>query len=85
MPSLLKEMRSQIATLKGDSVNLVQMKVYDLDNPEEFALFAKGEARTIKVYGSERTVEYDPQKRIGIAIFHITKNYINFLVQNNVF
>ena len=29
---------------------------------------AKGEAKTIKVYGSDRTVEYDPQKRIGIAI-----------------
>lgn len=68
MPSLLKEMRSKIHTLGGDEVNLVQMKVYDLDNPEEFAQFAKGEVRTIKVYGSERTVEYDTQKRIGIAI-----------------
>ena len=68
MPSLLKEMRSKIHTLTGDEVNLVQMEVYDLDNPEEFEKFAKGDVRTIKVYGSERTVEYDTQKRIGIAI-----------------
>ena len=68
MPSLLKEMRSTIKTLKGDDVNLVQMKVYDLDNPEEFAQFAKGDVKTIKVYGSERTVEFDTQKRVGVAI-----------------
>ena len=61
-------MRSKLHTLGGDEVNLVQMKVYDLDNAEEFALFAKGEVSTVKVYGSERTVEYDTQKRVGIAI-----------------
>lgn len=68
MPALLNEMRSKLHTLGGDEVNLVQMKVYDLDNAEEFALFAKGEVSTVKVYGSERTVEYDTQKRVGIAI-----------------
>ena len=68
MPALLQEMRSKLRTLKGEEVNLVQMKVYDLDNPEEFAAFAKGEVKTIKVYGSERTVEYDTQKRVGVAI-----------------
>lgn len=68
MPALLNEMRSKLHTLGGDEVNLVQMKVYDLDNAEEFALFAKGEVSIVKVYGSERTVEYDTQKRVGIAI-----------------
>lgn len=68
MPALLTEMRSKLHTLGGEDVNLVQMKVYDLDNTEEFAQFAKGEVKTIKVYGSERTVEYDTQKRVGIAI-----------------
>ncbi|MBQ6694413.1 MAG: ROK family protein [Bacteroidaceae bacterium] len=68
MLALLNEMRSKLHTLGGDEVNLVQMKVYDLDNAEEFALFAKGEVSTVKVYGSERTVEYDTQKRVGIAI-----------------
>ena len=66
MPSILKVMRGKISTLAGDELNRVQMKVYDLDNPEEFEAFAKGEAREIKVYGSDKTVVYDPQKRIGI-------------------
>lgn len=68
MPALLKEMRSKIHTLTGDELNLVQMQVYDLDNPTEFEQFAKGNVSTIKVYGSDRTVEYDTEKRTGIAI-----------------
>ena len=68
MPSLLAELRGKLRTLKGDELNRVQMKVYDLDNDEEFAAFARGERRSLKVYGSERTVDYDPQKRIGVMI-----------------
>lgn len=68
MPSLLAELRSKIGTLGGDVLNRVQMTVYDLDDPEEFAAFAKGEQRTIKVYGTDREVVYDPQKRIGVTI-----------------
>ena len=68
MPALLEEMRSKLRTLGGDEVNLVQMKVYNLENDDEFALFAKGETKKVKVYGEERYVDYDCQKRVGIAI-----------------
>jgi predicted NBD/HSP70 family sugar kinase len=68
MPALLEEMRSKLHTLGGDEVNLVQMKVYDLENADEFKLFAKGEVKKVKVYGEDRYVDYDSQKRIGIAI-----------------
>ena len=68
MPALLEEMRSKLRTLGGDEVNLVQMKVYDLENADEFALFAKGETKKVKVYGENRYVDYDCQKRVGIAI-----------------
>ncbi len=68
MPALLEEMRSKLRTLGGDEVNLVQMKVYDLENTDEFELFAKGETKKVKVYGEDRYVDYDCQKRVGIAI-----------------
>lgn len=68
MPALLKEMRGQIKTQAGDTLNRLQMNVYDLDNIAELEQFAKGQSRKIKVYGSDREVEYDPEKRIGIAI-----------------
>lgn len=68
MPALLGEMRGKLKSLKGEELNRVQMKVFDLDNEDEFQAFAKGEERQIKVYGSERTVAYDPMKRVGIIM-----------------
>jgi glucokinase len=68
MPALLAELRSSIHTAKGEAVRRVQMNVYDLDDEEEFKKFAAGESRMLKVPGSEREVEYDPEKRVGIAI-----------------
>lgn len=71
MPALLKEMRSTLRSLGGSETNRVQMRVFDLDVPEEFDAFAKGEARRIKVYGTDREVVYDPMKRIGVTISKI--------------
>lgn len=68
MPSLLRELRSKIHTLGGEELNRVQMQVYDLDNEEEFRQFAKGSQRPLKVYGTDRYVAYDLQKRIGVMI-----------------
>lgn len=67
-PALLETLRGKIKTLKGDELNRVQMKVYDLDDEAEFAAFAQGEQRKLKVYGTDKEVVYDPQKRVGVAI-----------------
>lgn len=67
MPALMKELRSSIATIGGEQVRRVQMDVFDLDNPEEFKVFAKGNKKQIPVYGTDYTVEYDDMKRIGVT------------------
>ena len=66
-PALLREMRGKMYTMSSEMLNRVQMKVYDLDNPAEFEPFAQGSSRELKVYGSERSVIYDPEKRIGVT------------------
>lgn len=71
MPALLDEMRSKIKTMSGDSLNRVQMNIYNLDNKAEFEQFARGNSTKIKVYGSEKYVTYDPEKRVGITISDI--------------
>ena len=71
MPALLEEMRSKIKTMSGDSLNRVQMNVYNLDNKAEFEQFARGNSTKIKVYGSDKYVTYDPEKRVGITISDI--------------
>ncbi len=67
-PALLRELRSKIKTLGGDCVQRVQMEVFDLDDPEQFEKFVKGNSKPIKVYGYDETVTYDPMKRTGIAV-----------------
>ena len=67
-PPILEAMRSKINTLDGQELGRILMKVYDLDNKEERAEFIKGEQQKMKIYGSEIEVDFDPQKRIGIAV-----------------
>ncbi len=71
MPALLEEMRAEIATMSGDKLNRVQMRVYNLDDKTEFEEFARGNSTKIKVYGSDHEVDYDPVKRIGITLSDI--------------
>ena len=70
-PALLREMRSTINTIGGETLNRLPLTVFDLDNEEEFRKFALGESRELKVYGSDDTVIYDPMKRTGIAVTEI--------------
>ena len=70
-PALLAEMRSQIRTLSGDSIDRMPMRVFDLDNDDEFAIFVTGSSRTIPISGTDRTAIYDPMKRTGISISKI--------------
>lgn len=67
-PALLKELRSAISTKGGEAVQRVQMRVFDLDDELEFAKFVVGDARPLKVYGTNDTVMYDPMKRTGIIL-----------------
>lgn len=71
MPALIDEMRSKISTMSGDSLNRVQMSVCNLDDKADFEKFARGNSTKIKVYGSDREVVYDPEKRIGVTISDI--------------
>ena len=68
MPALLGELRAKMRQLNGDTLDRVQMRVYDLDDEAEFAAFTRGDMRPLQVYGSDRFVAYDPQKRVGVMI-----------------
>jgi len=68
MPALLAQMRGTLHSIKGEEIPRLPEKVFDLDDEEEFVQFAHGAARTIKVYGTDRTVIYDPMKSTGVAI-----------------
>lgn len=67
MPALMKQLKGLLHTIKGDDLNRLQMKPFELDNEDEFAQFAHGAARPIKVYGTDKTVIYDPMKATGVC------------------
>ena len=54
--------------IDGNTLQRVQMEVFDLDDELEFERFVKGNAHPLKVYGTELTVSYDPMKRTGVCI-----------------
>ena len=67
MPSVMAEMRSTLSQLaEGERTDRMPVAVYELDDEVQFERFARGQQRELKVYGSDRTVSYDPEKRIGI-------------------
>lgn len=68
MPALLEQLRGVLHSIKGEEIPRLPEKVFDLDDEEDFVKFAHGAARPIKVYGSDRTVIYDPMKCTGVAI-----------------
>lgn len=68
MPTLLKQLRGLLHSVKGEEVPRMPTKAFDLDDEEEFVQFAHGAARPIKVYGSDKTVIYDPLKATCVAI-----------------
>lgn len=67
-PELLKRLRSTVRSINGEQVNRVQLKVFDLDDEAQFAEFVKGDARQLKVYGSDDYVVYDSMKRTGVML-----------------
>ena len=70
LPALINELRASTGMMSGYRFDRLQMKVFHLDNPQEFAHFAQGEAVKIAIPGTERLVDYDPFKRIGVSVSH---------------
>lgn len=70
-PALLREMRSSLSTVSGETVARVQPQVFDLDSDADFALFAKGDPIEIDVPGTSRKVIFERAKQTGVATSEI--------------
>lgn len=66
LPALVRNLNSSISMMDGTRFNRLQMKAFNLDDPDQFAVFAEGEKVEIPVPGTPRTICYDPMKRIGV-------------------
>jgi glucokinase len=67
MPHILAELNGQFEQVNGGNIGRLESRAFNLDNPEEFRAFLRGNERIISVPGTSRTIAYDPQQRIGIG------------------
>ncbi|MCX6284831.1 MAG: ROK family protein [Bacteroidetes bacterium] len=68
LPKLVEEMNLPFATMSGHPLPRLEVEVYNLEEPEEFKKFLYSGSGRIQVPFSETTVQYDPQKKIGVGI-----------------
>jgi predicted NBD/HSP70 family sugar kinase len=68
LPALLQEVRTTMHTLNGNTLPRVPSFIYNLEDPDEFEQFLKGQTKEIEVYGTGKRVRIDTQKRLGITL-----------------
>ncbi|MDD4922106.1 MAG: ROK family protein [Bacteroidales bacterium] len=68
MPALMAELNGTINLIDGTPKSRLELKAYNLDDPNDMAEFMKGTVTKIKVPKTEKYVDYDPIKRLGIVI-----------------
>ncbi len=67
-PAMLKVLNGKIHTLNGDSIDRLELKVFSLEDEAGRKAMATGGLTRIKVPLSNKIVDYDPMKRIGIGL-----------------
>ena len=68
MPALMRELNGTLGMMNGNRFSRLQMKAFNLEDPEELQQFLKGEATKVQIPGTDEWVDYDPYKRIGVMI-----------------
>ena len=66
--SMFEEVNRPIENGKGEKMNRLSIKVFNLEDPSVFDEFARGEIKTISIPGTHKTLQYDALHRTGIAL-----------------
>lgn len=67
LPRLVNEMNAAFQTLKGTSLPRMEIQAFNLEDARELELFLTGDTREIRIPFTEKTMRYDPLKRIGVG------------------
>lgn len=76
IPSIIKEMKRDVAMLNGATFPRFGSDVYNLMDIVDREAFLSNNAKKVKVPQSHRYVDYDIQKRTGIIISQIGTNQV---------
>ncbi len=67
-PAMISQLNGTIARVDGTRVDRLEVKVFDLEDAAQRGQFLSGRQKQIQVPHSNRMVDYDPMKRIGIGL-----------------
>lgn len=68
LPAVIDELNSDFHKPNGEAVRRLSQQAFNLEDPDQLAVFLKGDTRTITVPGTDRTLQYDPMPRIGVGM-----------------
>ncbi|MCI0515267.1 ROK family protein, partial [candidate division KSB1 bacterium] len=68
LDSIVREMNGHFLTANGKTVNRLESKVFNLEEPNQFQQFLVGDMKEVQIPGSNRKLRYDALKRIGIGL-----------------
>ena len=66
MPAAMKALNGSLETPAGGRTDRMEMKAFNLDDPEDTARFLAPSVVSVPVPGTNRRVDYDPVKRMGV-------------------
>ncbi|MEY1638704.1 ROK family protein [Tenuifilum osseticum] len=67
-PAMLSQLNGTISRTDGTKVDRLEVKVFNIEDEEQRARFLSGQRQQVSVPFSNRMVEYDPLKRIGVGL-----------------
>lgn len=68
LPHLVAEMNTPMVSLDSRRVDRMEIRAFNLEDPEDRSAFLAGDVRQLQVPGTGRTVPYDALKRTGVGI-----------------
>lgn len=74
MDAVLERMGGTVFTDDGRPMPRLVQKAYNLEDRAQMEAFLRGNERALPVYGSDVSVPYDPEKRIGIGVSTLGTN-----------
>lgn len=68
LPALVGELNGALSSPSGAKFARLEMRAFNLEDPQQTDAFLRGDVREIKVPGSGRRVRHDCLKRVGVGI-----------------
>lgn len=74
LPGMMKEMKRSISTFSGRDFPCLQMEVYNLMNDDDYKAFLENKTVFVDVPFTDKKVQYDCNKRIGVIVSSLGAN-----------